>query len=664
MKFAFALVLVCTAAPAQRREPPYARGMKLIEERDFAGAARELELAVKADPASAATHHALGLARLALNDTGPAAAELREAIRLKPDLAEAHLALGLALGRSGELAQAAEEFRKAIRLKPDYAEAHKRLGITLRRQGDAKGALEEFQAAVAANAKDPEAWYQLGLAHKSEGRAKEAVEVFQKAIALKPDFDQAHYNLGIALRAQGKDEASKKELRDVQSLRNFQATLAQAKLEILGGVEALQKDHPEQARERFERAATLSPTLPTAWHYLGVAWDRQGDEAKAMEAWRKALELQPDYPKTHSSLGVFLARRGDFARAVTEFRKAVAADPDDADGHYNLGLALEQLGKTEDAGSEFAEAVNLNPENNDARVRLALLLANSGNPAAAANVYREILKRQPAFAEVHNNLGLALLEDNDFAGAESAFREALRLKPDYAAALQNVKLTKPCVASQPPASLTIPHAMGAPELSLDPEAGMWKRAATAEIVKDCTHTLDYPQVASKVRAFWTDSDLYVLFICPYRKLNLFLPPNNDGPRNKLWDRDVVEMFLGYDWERITHYREFEIAPTGDWIDLAIDLEKKSYDRNWRSGWKTAARIDEQARVWYAAARIPLSSVSPETVKAGTRWRINLYRIEGLGPDSKRHFLCWQPTCVLNRDPNHVPENFGTMTFGE
>jgi hypothetical protein len=125
----------------------------------------------------------------------------------------------------------------------------------------------------------------------------------------------------------------------------------------------------------------------------------------------------------------------------------------------------------------------------------------------------------------------------------------------------------------------------------------------------------------------------------------------------------VEMFLGDDWTNIRHYREFEIAPTGDWIDLAIDLDKKSYDKNWRSGWKTMAAVDETSHTWYAAARIPLKAITSQQVKDGTRWRANLYRIEGDGPDSKRHFLCWQPTCAPGRDPNHVPENFGTLVFG-
>jgi hypothetical protein len=47
---------------------------------------------------------------------------------------------------------------------------------------------------------------------------------------------------------------------------------------------------------------------------------------------------------------------------------------------------------------------------------------------------------------------------------------------------------------------------------------------------------------------------------------------------------------------------------------------------------------------------------------GDKWRVNLYRIDGLGADPVRRFMCWQPTCVVNRDPNHVPEHFGTLIF--
>ncbi|MBV9267122.1 MAG: carbohydrate-binding family 9-like protein [Acidobacteriaceae bacterium] len=221
----------------------------------------------------------------------------------------------------------------------------------------------------------------------------------------------------------------------------------------------------------------------------------------------------------------------------------------------------------------------------------------------------------------------------------------------------------PCVVAESRASFTVRHVEGEPALNLDPEANVWKDAAPQSMSKDCSRQIDYPNIRTEIRGFWTDTDLYLLFRCPYSVLNTF-PADNSKAHVGLWDRDVVEMFLGDDWTNIRHYREFEIAPTGDWIDLAIDLDRQSYDHNWRSGWQTMARIDESNHVWYAAAKIPLAAVSAAPVRDGTKWRANLYRIDGLGADPQRHFLCWQPTCVQNRDPNHVPEHFGTLIFSK
>ena len=221
---------------------------------------------------------------------------------------------------------------------------------------------------------------------------------------------------------------------------------------------------------------------------------------------------------------------------------------------------------------------------------------------------------------------------------------------------------KVCEFAPPGTSFSIPYVSQAQELSTNPDSPAWAHAASTWIEKDCSHQIDYPHLKTEVRAFWTDSDLYLLFISPYTELNLWLPADNTKDRLKLWDRDVVEFFLGDDWQNIKRYREFEIAPTGDWVDLAIDLNKDTYDAKWDSGWQRQGRIDDKNHIWYAVARVPLRSVSEKPVEAGTKWRVNLYRIDGLGADPVRHFMCWQPTCVINRDPNHVPEHFGTLVF--
>ena len=219
-----------------------------------------------------------------------------------------------------------------------------------------------------------------------------------------------------------------------------------------------------------------------------------------------------------------------------------------------------------------------------------------------------------------------------------------------------------CEVSTPMASFSVPYVAKAPELNTDPQSATWAHAASTWIEKDCSQKLDYPKLKTEVKAFWTDTDLYLLFVSPYTELNLWLPADNSKDRLKLWDRDVVEFFLGSDWNDIKVYKEFEIAPTGDWVDLSIDLGKESYDAKWDSGWQRLGRIDETKHIWYAAARVPLKSVSAEPIKPGYKWRVNLYRIDGLGEDPQRHFMCWQQTCVVNRDPNHVPEHFGTLVF--
>jgi len=241
----------------------------------------------------------------------------------------------------------------------------------------------------------------------------------------------------------------------------------------------------------------------------------------------------------------------------------------------------------------------------------------------------------------------------------------VRAASSKAAAPSDVKSTaKVCEFAPPGAAFSIPYIANPPDLNTDPNSPTWAKAASTWITKDCSHEFDYPTLKTEVRGFWTDSDLYLLFVSPYTELNLWLPADNSRDRLKLWDRDVVEFFLGDNWDNINLYKEFEIAPTGDWVDLDIDYGHESYGAAWNSGFQRQGRIDEKNHVWYAAARVPLRSVSQKQVAAGTKWRVNLYRIDGLGEDPVRHFMCWQPTCVINRDPNHVPEHFGTLIFAK
>jgi predicted TIM-barrel fold metal-dependent hydrolase len=172
-----------------------------------------------------------------------------------------------------------------------------------------------------------------------------------------------------------------------------------------------------------------------------------------------------------------------------------------------------------------------------------------------------------------------------------------------------------------------------------------------------------PEVATAVRALWSNDNLYLGFVCPFTRLTKFDPPQFDRKRFdldkagvSLWDRDVVEAFIGTDSGNPKHYTEFEVAPTNERLDLMIvNLPQKDF--TWNSQFQSAVSIDVKAKVWKCEMRIPLKRLSDVGPTAGTRWRLNLFRADR----ANRAFLAWRPTLAGSF---HVPERFGTLEFVE
>jgi hypothetical protein len=175
------------------------------------------------------------------------------------------------------------------------------------------------------------------------------------------------------------------------------------------------------------------------------------------------------------------------------------------------------------------------------------------------------------------------------------------------------------------------------------------------------HGNPVPNYRTEVRTRWTKKNLYVLFVCPYEQLNLKPNPKTSTETYELWNWDVAEVFIGTDFKDIKRYKEFEVSPQGEWIDLDIDLHKPHHEEGWtwNSGFQVSARIDHDAHVWYAAMKIPYSGIDTRQATAGNVLRINLFRSQG--PESSRHEIAWQAPMS---NTFHVPERFGLLKLDD
>ncbi|HUG52151.1 MAG TPA: carbohydrate-binding family 9-like protein [Vicinamibacteria bacterium] len=195
-------------------------------------------------------------------------------------------------------------------------------------------------------------------------------------------------------------------------------------------------------------------------------------------------------------------------------------------------------------------------------------------------------------------------------------------------------------------------------LTADPAAAGWKGVEGVTVEKD-RYGKVVPGHRTEVRSRWTDDNLYLLFISPYEELHLKPSPSSGDDTNLLWNWDVAEAFIGTDFEDIKKYKEFQLSPQGEWVDLAIDRGTKppTHDWQWDSGYEVKARIDRAKKVWYGEMRIPVASIGMAP-RPGTEARLNLYRCQG--PTEGRHYINWQP---VNNETFHTPEAFGRLRLG-
>jgi len=194
------------------------------------------------------------------------------------------------------------------------------------------------------------------------------------------------------------------------------------------------------------------------------------------------------------------------------------------------------------------------------------------------------------------------------------------------------------------------------ELTADPNSKAWK-GVRGVIAEKGPRGEAAPGHRTEIRSRWTEGNLYFLFLCPYEKLHLKPDPQTGADTNHLWDWDVAEVFIGSDFQRIRHYKEFEVSPQGEWVDLDIDRDFVQADNGigWNSGFQAKARIDHEKKVWYTEMKIPFASIDKRRPAEGLEYRVNLYRCQG--PTEGRVYIAWQPT---GQKTFHVPEAFGRM----
>lgn len=284
---------------------------------NWAGAAEELQRALKLSPSHWKVQGLLGLCEVHLGHLEPATKLLSSSF---PHLEDAKLRreAGLQLlqiwQEGGELEKANGVLGRLQELYPTDAAV---LYAAYRIHSDLA-----FQAveSLALNAPDSAQLHRALAEHMvNEGRAQDAIAEYRQAVASSPAVAALHYELGEAILANSHLEASLAE-----------------------------------AQKEFEAALLLSPAYAASECKLGDIQLWRSSSATASDHYQHALKLNSQAACAKLGLAGLLIEDGKTQEALGYLQSAARADPYNAQVHHRLAVLYRSLGQNQEADQELA----------------------------------------------------------------------------------------------------------------------------------------------------------------------------------------------------------------------------------------------------------------------------------------------------------------------
>jgi tetratricopeptide (TPR) repeat protein len=162
-------------------------------------AEKELQQAIRLDPASYESHYELGRIYFERSSYVSAIAELETAKQLAPDFVKVYHNLGLAYSGVGDNGRAIENFKKGLELNTRQSKPSAwpliDFGTYYNLQNEFAKARDLLLEAVQIDSRWDQAYGELGKAFRGLGQTAEAIDALKQAVVLNPRKAEYHYML-------------------------------------------------------------------------------------------------------------------------------------------------------------------------------------------------------------------------------------------------------------------------------------------------------------------------------------------------------------------------------------------------------------------------------------------------------------------------------------
>jgi cellulose synthase operon protein C len=396
----------------------------LLAERDFDGAAKQLEELRKIRPTHPHTRYMEAQLAFANKDFKKAQEQLQVLLRMAPDSVRVLQLAGAVEMQQGALPQAETLLARAVQHAPAAVDARRLLAEVYLRSRQPAKALATLKPLLERQP-TAEVLALAAQAHLLEGDAKAAEQMFVKAAQIRPDDKRLNAAVALSQLGRGNADAAFSELQKLAAAdegRAVDMALISARiqrrefdsaLKAIDALERKQADSPVSAVLRG-RVLAMKKDFPGARKAFELALSRDAKYLPAV-AGLAALDLQDKQP----------------AAAQQRFEAVLKLDPKNVPALLALAELKQRAGATAaDVGKLFADAVRANPGDVQARLAQIDFLTRSQDSKGALAAAQAAVAALPNNIELLDRLGRAQLAAGDREQAKSSFAKIVSLRPD------------------------------------------------------------------------------------------------------------------------------------------------------------------------------------------------------------------------------------------
>ncbi|HCK76662.1 MAG TPA: hypothetical protein DHW07_05910 [Gammaproteobacteria bacterium] len=330
------------------------KGIKALEQQDFARAIASLKKVEKVMPEDPDVHFALADALFGQGKIDLAIRHCRIGIDTAPEAIVGWIRMGRLLLMTGKGRQALETFNRAREVSPEHPHVVAGMAESKAMVGDLEGAEAAFTDALVLAPGEPDLIVSLARVQDARGNMEAAEETLRAACAESPGQLVLWQSLGRALEAWDRVEDASEVCRQAQAHHPRSLELKAQRAGLLYDLRDL-----ETAQELYTELANAYPGDMRIQNDLAQVLASLGRDAESHDIFRELTKREPLFGQPW--LNIARARRyeipedRDLQKIRSVLKRRQLQPSQAAYLHFALGKALDDCGVYEDAFAHYRQ---------------------------------------------------------------------------------------------------------------------------------------------------------------------------------------------------------------------------------------------------------------------------------------------------------------------